>query len=804
VNRSRRWYLIAGGIMVATILFIAIFADHLTTVSPYYADAKLSIMQGTPPFPPSQVHPLGTDAFGRDVWARIAFGARWSLLFAFLIMGARMLLAVPMAIASAFGPRFIGWLTGRLYVYTSAIPPLLIYLLVLSLPTKLHIGLWPSIIIAITLMTLVEWPRIALVLKGRLEELSTEQFVEGAIAVGASPWRIFWVHLMPHLWPTLLNIVVAEIGRGLLIIAQLGIFGVLMGGGIQDSMETATGSTLLITTTGIPEWATLLSDARNSLFQAPWLPISAATAFFLGIVGFNLLSQGLEGLTFSMERVKARTTGRLSAHWRWAMVIVSVGLLLWHFNGLPWGREQGIQALAQRQMDALNRGDLPSYLATIPADRATYRNEQNQWLSQFITGDQQVVMINPSGLSLNGDQATGIWNVSLGYRDRPPVSTSFSVHLVRRLGRWYNDGEAFTSMRGIHTDLLAYFDPVDPSFDAIGKRFNVVTIAQTADQAYEQVNNIFPASAVAERPQLKLYLSHEAFHVAVAGQVTDDNTTIWYAPGQPIRISPGYLAGLNHQRMRQGLAYELIKFMTDTRLHSPKALPVVMGIYERDSSGGEMYRIDFDRFAGTPLFSFTDLFQVGFADLPQNREKVFTSQSALLIELLGSKLSHAQMVDLVKGAQNPAAALAQAIGTTEAQFSAEYDAYVRKRITETSVLNLPAGRARIPVALTDAVTARAKAALAGDEVAFTATLGTATRADQLAWWGAAKTAGIKGYDVTVLDEETTGNLAKVYVYESITLVDGKTVSGIVIQSWALNGDKWLAGAVASPWPQGRR
>ena len=315
--KPRHLSLAVGGLLLSAVLTLALFPERLTSVSPCYMAAMPDITMGAPPFAPGGDHLLGTDVWGRDIWSRIVYGTRWSLLFALLIMLARLAIAIPAAGLAAFGPKPIRWLIERLYVATSAIPPLLVYLMLLGLPALRQIGLVKSIILTVSVLTLIEAPRIATVLKGRLEALASEEFVEGAIAIGASPLRIFWTHMMPHLWPTLLHTIAAEMGRALLVIAQLGIFQIFIGGGLTEAIDVDGGTTTRpVVISGIPEWGSELADARRYLVWKPWIAMAPATAFLVGVIGFNLLAQGLEGVRFSLSRWKDATTGRLSARWQ--------------------------------------------------------------------------------------------------------------------------------------------------------------------------------------------------------------------------------------------------------------------------------------------------------------------------------------------------------------------------------------------------------------------------------------------------------------------------------------------------------
>jgi peptide/nickel transport system permease protein len=325
--KGRRLYLWLGLALILLIIGVALGAEHLTKVNPYYVESRISSLEAKAPFPPSAQHLLGTDSLGRDLWSRIAFGARWSLLFAVVVAFGRILIGLPMAWLAVFGPRPFKWLVERLYVLTNTVPPLLLYLVLLAAPAVRLIGLMPSIVLTVSLLTLWEWPRLAGTLKGRLEQLSHEGYVEGAIATGAGPWRLFRLHLLPPLMPLLLRLGVGEMGQVLLTVAHLGLFGVWLGGGSVELVDNGRGGELQILTTSIPEWGTLLSEARLWLRSAPWIPLAPAGAFFVAITGFNLVAQGLEAIPVRTRNLR----------W-WGIGGTAVGALLLLFVGLQ-GRE---------------------------------------------------------------------------------------------------------------------------------------------------------------------------------------------------------------------------------------------------------------------------------------------------------------------------------------------------------------------------------------------------------------------------------------------------------------------------------
>ncbi|HLN60252.1 MAG TPA: ABC transporter permease [Symbiobacteriaceae bacterium] len=796
MTRSRRWYLAAGLLLVLAVLGVALFAQQLTPVSPYYADAKSSILDGgIPPFPPSEAHPLGTDPLGRDVWSRVAFGARWSLLFAFLIMVGRLAFALPAGLAAAYGPRRLGWAVDRIYVLTSAIPPLLIYLLILS-PTPLRqVGLWPSVVITISLLTLLEWPRLAVVFKGRIEQLRTEPFVEGAIAAGGTPWHIFWSHMVPHLWPTLLNLIAAEMGRALMVIAQLGIFGILVGGGVINIVDNGRGGDKWVLTTGVAEWGSLLSDGRAHILTNPWIPLAPAFAFLIAVVAFNVLSQGLEGLVISTHKWKAATTGRLHRRWRWALAAVPVLLVLGFYQGLPWTREAGIADLARRQAALLNDRNLAGYLETLrpmtPASLADARLRAGR-LSE---GGFEAVTVRPGRTELHGSRATVVWNIVVGYRDDSPDTLSRTVTLVRRWGTWYEAGEAYTTLRGYHVDVEAIYDPVDSSSQAVPLRWNAQYVATAADHAFERVIPLFEGQAEGERLRVRLYPNHAAFLAAV-GDVPP-LTTAWYIPGDPLRLSPEYLQGYKRWEVERLLSYEVLKFLAYTRLGVQTVNPLVLGTYELESTEeGSAYTIDVGRLTGQTLMPLPELFAAKTETLQGARQDLFVAQSAMLAEWLADRLPEAERLGPAPGRAWDLPGLAARLGTTPDGLSREYAAFAYQRLANESILTAPAARVRVPEALLAAIETRAKAVTAGDEAAFLATSDPATREAHRPWL---HQASVTGYEATLLDVDDASG--KVTLLERLTFRDGSSVTDIVVQPWTNLGGAWITpGAPGVPKP----
>ncbi|HWI61877.1 MAG TPA: ABC transporter permease [Symbiobacteriaceae bacterium] len=702
--RSRWWYLLAGGLLVGAVLFVAIYAERVTPVSPYYMDERTFVTDGKAPFPPGGSHPLGTDQFGRDIWSRVAYGTRWSLLFAGLIMAGRLLLAFPLGIAAAFGPRFFSWLVARFYVFTSAVPPLVVYLAILSVPRFRQVGLWPSVVVTVALLSLVEWPRIAIYVQGRLEDLSNEQFVEGAVAAGATRLRIFSRHLMPHLWATLFQLIAAEMGRGLLVIAQLGIFGIWVGGGITELVDYPPKPIII---TGIPEWGTLLAEARNTIRNTPWIPMAPAMAFLVGVVGFHLLSQGLDGLSFSLYRVREATTSRVSKWWRLALIpLVAIPAIYW-WQVRTRDDTLAFAALAEQQTQALTNRDLDAYIKTLSPADPDYRQEQRRWLDGLAKTDYQVAVARPVQVKQSGYTAKAEWALSFGYETKPPVSAVRGVHLQYLDGAWYLGRGEFQKLRGFDTDTYAVYDPIDGAEATAQVRWEVRKVSTLVDRAFVRADKFFPQVAGAPRPRVYLFRNHEDYKAVAEADLKE--TKLSYIPGEAIRVSPDVLRPYDPWEAEDTFVRTLIQALTYERMGRDTFDPIATGAFELKAAakGGKLW-VNIFKMEGR-LPALPELFEVPLRELSGPQQSLYVTEAAILMEYLEPKLPGGALP-----AEHTLAALARTVSMTEAELTQGFDAYLRERLLADSMLSRPEWRSGVPMDLVDAMTARAAARSDGE------------------------------------------------------------------------------------------
>ena len=250
------------GLTVLGLLVIAaVFAPQLTPYDP------LRIAAGRPLSPPMPAHPFGTDDLGRDVLARILYGARISLTVSFLSAAVALLLAVPLGLLGGYRGGWLDSVIGRLYDTIFAFPSILLGIgLVAVLGSSVF-----NVAIAVAIInipTLGRLTRVA-VLTQRQEE-----YVQAARVLGASTQRIVGRHILPNVLPVLLVQTALMMGEAVLLEAAFSFLGL-------GSRPPA------------PSWGTMLNAGRNFLVQAPWLGLFPGLVITITILGLNALSDAL-------------------------------------------------------------------------------------------------------------------------------------------------------------------------------------------------------------------------------------------------------------------------------------------------------------------------------------------------------------------------------------------------------------------------------------------------------------------------------------------------------------------------------
>ncbi len=261
-NRVRRTPgAVAGLIIVVLLIFAAIFAPLLS----HYDPLAQNIAAG--PQAPSIAHPLGTDKLGRDLLARILFGARISIRIGFVAVGLAISVGTLIGLlAGYFGGRIEAILMGAMDLML-AFPSIILAIAIATI-------LGPSINNLMIAVGIVYIPQYARLCRSAVLAVKETEYIEAARAVGALVPRILIRHVLPNILAPLL------------VQATLGI--------ATAELEAAGLSYLgLGARPPTPEWGAMLNDARDYWLSAPWALIFPGASITLVVLGFNLLGDGL-------------------------------------------------------------------------------------------------------------------------------------------------------------------------------------------------------------------------------------------------------------------------------------------------------------------------------------------------------------------------------------------------------------------------------------------------------------------------------------------------------------------------------
>jgi peptide/nickel transport system permease protein len=226
--------------------------------------------------PPSLQHLFGTDESGRDLFSRVIWGARASLMAGVVSVTIALGLGVPIGLLAGYGGRWIDAVIGRITDAMLACP-----FLILAIALAAFLG--PSLQNAMIAIGLTTTPIFVRLTRGQVMAVKVEDYVEAARAVGNPPVRIAVKHILPNIMPTL--IVQATISIATAIIAEASLS--FLGLGQQPPA---------------PSWGSMLNTAQRFLTNAVWMAIWPGLAIFLAVLSFNLLGDGLRDALDPKER----------------------------------------------------------------------------------------------------------------------------------------------------------------------------------------------------------------------------------------------------------------------------------------------------------------------------------------------------------------------------------------------------------------------------------------------------------------------------------------------------------------------
>ena len=255
--------LAAGLVIVSALVLAAIFATPLSTfpdhVRGFDSSARLQ--------PPGAVFFLGTDRMGADLYSRLLFGARLTLLVAVLATTVAVMIGVPMGLVAGYYRGWFSELLMRVSDVFLAVPQI-----VLAIAIAQTLG--PAIQNVILALSATYWPFWARLVYAETRSQRNEVYVEAAIAMGASPLRVMVLHILPNILSSIIVRTTIGMGGTILAAASLGFLG-------------------LGAPPPTPEWGRMIAESREFLPQAWWYATAPGLAILLVVMGFNLLGDGL-------------------------------------------------------------------------------------------------------------------------------------------------------------------------------------------------------------------------------------------------------------------------------------------------------------------------------------------------------------------------------------------------------------------------------------------------------------------------------------------------------------------------------
>jgi peptide/nickel transport system permease protein len=251
----------AGLVVVAILFLVAIFANYLAPYPPDMIDTS-QVLE-----PPSKQHRLGTDILGRDVLSRMIHGAGVSLSVGFVAVGISTFIAVILGALAGYYGRMVDRIVMRFVDIMLCFPSFFLILAVIA-----FIG--PSIYNIMIVIGVTSWMGVTRLVRAEFLSLKERDFVQAAIAQGASDLRVIFIHCLPNAMAPVLVAATLGVAHAVLIESSLSFLGI----GVQPPD---------------PSWGNMLTEGKDNIEIAWWLSVFPGLAILITVMGYNLLGEGI-------------------------------------------------------------------------------------------------------------------------------------------------------------------------------------------------------------------------------------------------------------------------------------------------------------------------------------------------------------------------------------------------------------------------------------------------------------------------------------------------------------------------------
>lgn len=257
---------VIGFTLILFMFAAAIFADIIATHDPY----KTDVSDQARLLPPSDAHIFGTDDLGRDVFSRMAYGARISLTVGFIAVAIMVVIGIIMGALAGYYGGIADAAIMQLIELLICIPRLYLILIIIVL-------FGPSVLNVMLVIGLTSWPGLARLVRAEFLSLRERDFVTAARALGASDARIIFRHILPNAMGIIFVTATLSVGDAILIESGLSFLGL----GVQIPT---------------PSWGNILTTGKDYIDYAWWLTVFPGLAILLTVLSFNMVGDGLQGI----------------------------------------------------------------------------------------------------------------------------------------------------------------------------------------------------------------------------------------------------------------------------------------------------------------------------------------------------------------------------------------------------------------------------------------------------------------------------------------------------------------------------
>ncbi len=262
--------MVAGTVIIAALVLIAVLAPLLATHDPYQQTLNNRLL------PPSAAHLFGTDSLGRDIYSRVVYGARVTLMIACLVAGISTPIGMLIGIVAGYLGGFVDEILMRIADIFLAFPRLI-------LAIAFAAALGPGVVNAIIAIAIAQWPSYARLARGETLNVRSNDYIHAMQVLGAGKLRIMAAYIAPMCMSSIIVRMSLDMGTIILTAAGLGFLGL----GAQPPM---------------PEWGLMVSDGRQFLVDQWWVSTLPGLAILVVVMGFNLLGDGIRDVLDPRQR----------------------------------------------------------------------------------------------------------------------------------------------------------------------------------------------------------------------------------------------------------------------------------------------------------------------------------------------------------------------------------------------------------------------------------------------------------------------------------------------------------------------